>query len=110
MSKRNIYFPSELIKDLNHIVRCQKYEALVHVFKDLDLDNCEYLSLDEGDAKLLIRLVDIEMSKAILMYPFTDDEEQNYNPEHEEKYDDVMMGIYEKTHYYIQSEFEGIAS
>lgn len=26
--------------------------------------------------------------------------------EHEEKHDDIMMEIYEKTYYYLQSEFE----
>jgi hypothetical protein len=110
MSKRNIYLPNELIKELKNISLDQGYTALFHVFENVDLDNSEYLSIDEADAKLLIRLADVEMSKAILMYPFTDNEEENYNPEHEEKYDDVMMGIYEKTYYYIQSEFEGVKS
>ncbi|GAB2191807.1 hypothetical protein [Sessilibacter sp. MAH2] len=110
MSKRNIYLPNELVKELGEIVSNQGYEALFHVFRNVDLDTSEYLSIDETDAKLLIRLADIEMSKAILMYPFNDDEVENYNPEHEEKYDDVMMGIYEKTYYYIQSEFEGLKS
>lgn len=108
MSKRNIYLPNELIKELGVIVHDQGYAALSHVFKNIDLESTEYLSIDESDAKLLIRLADIEMSKAILMYPFNDDEEENYKPEHEEKYDDVMMGIYEKTYYYLQSEFEGL--
>ncbi|WHI45382.1 hypothetical protein ACJJIW_08875 [Microbulbifer sp. JMSA004] len=110
MSKRNIYFPNELIKELNEIVVNQGYDALLHVFKNIDLDNSEYLSIDENEAKLLMRLADIEMSKAILMYPFTDDEEENYDPAHEEKYDDVMMGIYEKTYYYIQSEYGDLES
>lgn len=110
MSKRNIYLPSELIKELGEIVLSQGYEALFHVFKNVDLDGSEYLSIDEADAKLLLRLADIEISKAILIYPFTDDEEENYNSEHEEKYDEVMMGVYEKTYYYIQSEFEGVES
>ncbi|WP_353302150.1 hypothetical protein, partial [Sessilibacter corallicola] len=108
MSKRNIYLPNELIKELGEIVFSQGYEALFHVFRNVELETSEYLPIDESDAKLLIRLADIEMSKAILMYPFTDDDDENYNSEHEEKYDDVMMGIYEKTYYYLQSEFEGI--
>jgi hypothetical protein len=108
MSKRNIYLPNELIKELGVIAHDHGYVALSHVFNNIDLENSEYLSIDESDAKLLIRLVDIEMSKAILMYPFNDDEEENYNPKHEEKYDNVMMGIYEKTYYYLQSEFEDL--
>ncbi|GAA3937982.1 hypothetical protein [Litoribacillus peritrichatus] len=106
MSKRNIFLPNELIKEISVIVHNQGYAALSHVFKNIDLENAEYLTIDESEARLLIRLADIEMSKAILMYPFNDDEEDNYNPEHEEKYDDVMMGVYEKTYYYLQSEFE----
>jgi hypothetical protein len=110
MSKRNIYLPNELIQELSEIVSCQGYEALFHIFENIELEASEYLLIDEADAKLLVRLVDIEMSKAILMYPFTDDDNENYNSEHEAKYDDVMMGIYEKTYYYLQSEFEGITS
>jgi hypothetical protein len=50
-------------------------------------------------------MVDIELSKAILKYLFNEDGHPLYNSEHEEKFDDIMMGIYEKTYYYLQSEF-----
>lgn len=110
VSKRHIYLPNELIKELFEIVSEQGYTALSHVFENVDINKGEYLSLDVSDASLLLRLADIEISKAMLKYPFTDDEEDNYDPMHEEKYDDVMMGIYEKTYYYLQSEFTELKS
>lgn len=48
------------------------------------------------------------MQKAILQYPNNEADSPNYDAEHEEKYDDIMMGIYEKTYYYVKSEFPDI--
>ncbi len=106
MSKRNIYLPAELIQELYELSDKESYQSLEPIFRSVKPGITEYLSLNLADAQLLIRLADIEMSKAILKYPFNDDEDPNYDPIHEEKYDDVMMGIYEKTYYYLQSEFK----
>ncbi len=106
MSKRNIYMPNELVKELSEIVDAEGYVSLMQIFEGVNPNEAEYLSIDVHEAKMLIRLADIEMSKAILKYPFNEDDDPNYDPVHEEKYDDVMMGIYEKTYYYLQSEFE----
>jgi len=65
----------------------------------------EYLSVDQDTAVNLLRLANIEMQKALLKYPYTDDEDEKYNPDHEAKFDDVMMGVYEKTYYYLRTEF-----
>ncbi len=108
MSKRNIYMPNEIIQELKEIAEAENYDALKDIFIKVNSGTSEYLSLNLDDAKKLIRLVDIELSKAILKYPFNEDDDPKYNPVHEEKYDDVMMGIYEKTYYYLQAEFKDL--
>lgn len=59
----------------------------------------EYLNLNEEEARNLLYLADIEMKKAILKYPNNEEDDPEYNKEHEEKYDEIMMGIYEKIYY-----------
>jgi len=95
----------ELIDNIFSIIQQEKYETLDNIFKEYVKGATEYLNVDEKDASNLLKLVDIEMQRAVLRYPNNEDDGPNYNPEHEEKYDDVMLGIYEKTYYYIQSEF-----
>lgn len=113
MTKRKIYLPNALIQELADIVKTQAYTALMPVFSEVscsgeEASSTEYLSLDLSDAKLLIRLADIEMSKAILKYPYNEDDDPQYDPLHEEQFDEIMMGVYEKTYYYLQSEFPAL--
>lgn len=108
MATRKIFIPSEIVSELRDIVVREKYSALLSVFQGSADEDIEYLDLSEHDAKNLLRLADIEMLKALLRYPHNEREDPLYDPEHEERYDDVMMGIYEKTYYYIQSEFKNL--
>lgn len=108
MATRKVYIPSEIISELRDIVVREGYSALLSIFEEGAGEDIEYLDLSEQDAKNLLRLADIEMLKALLRYPHNETEDPLYNPEHEERYDDVMMGIYEKTYYYIQSEFKNL--
>lgn len=68
----------------------------------------EHLDLDENDARNILRLADIEISKALVRYPHNEEDDPLHDPEHEARYDDVMMGLYEKTYYYIRATFEGL--
>jgi hypothetical protein len=105
MASKKVFVPSEIISELYAIVVREGYSALFPVFKQGVGENIEYLDLSEQDAKNLLRLADIEMSKALLRYPHSEEDDPLYDPKHEEGYDEIMMGIYEKTYYYIQSEF-----
>ncbi len=108
MSKRKIYFPAELVGQLGIIVQQEQYVALNKVFAKHGPGEMEYLELDQSDALNLLKIADIEMQKAILKYPNNEDDMPDYDPEHEEQYDDVMMGVYEKTYYYVRAEFPDI--
>jgi hypothetical protein len=104
MIKREVLMPSELSEEITEIVHREGYFVLYEAFPDPKELNTVFLSQDEAEA--LINLAVIEKKKACLMYPFYDDEHPNYNKEHEEKFDDVQMGIYEKTIYYVESAFQ----
>lgn len=98
--------PSELIDKIYDIYKREKYQALNDIFSRYAKGDTEYLSLTESEAQNLLRLADIEMSKALLKYPHNEPDDPEYDPSHEEAYNNIMLGIYEKTYYYIQSEFK----
>lgn len=95
MFRINVYFPTELIDEIYSIVIQEGYEALKPLFDSYIEAKTDYLSLDPDAAVNLLRLANIEMQKALLKYPYTDDEDEKYNPDHEANFDDVMMGVYE---------------
>ena len=96
--------PMELVEEIAQIVQKEKYQVLMDAFPDLDTTPPIFLSQDEANA--LIELAFIEKKKARLMYPYYDDEHPNYSEKHEAMFDDVQMGIYEKTIYYVESAFK----
>ncbi|VAW60450.1 hypothetical protein MNBD_GAMMA11-3413 [hydrothermal vent metagenome] len=104
MIKREVVMPVELVEEISAIVHKEGYTALKDVFPYNDLPPVVFLSREEAEA--LIVLAVIEKKKAWLKYPDYDDESPDYNEKHEEMFDDVKMGIYEKTIYYVESAFK----
>ncbi len=104
MIKREVIMPEELINEVAQIVQREDYEVLKEAFPDRDTRPPIFLSQEEAEA--LIDLAVIEKMKARLKYPYYDDEHPKFSEEHEEKFDDVQMGIYEKTIYYVESAFK----
>jgi len=104
MIRREVQMPIELIKEIAKIVTREGYSVLKDTFPNKAVGTPIFLSQDEAEA--LIELAVIEKKKARLMYPYYDDEHPKYNEEHEEKFDDIQMGIYEKTLYYVESAFK----
>jgi protoporphyrinogen oxidase len=58
------------------------------------------------EAQEITNIARIQVLDALLKFPYWDDSEPNYSPEHEDKFQDVQMGIYEKTVYYVSQHFE----
>ncbi len=104
MIKREVIMPAELIQEIAGIVENEGYEILKDAFPDENSQAPIFLSQEEAEA--LVTLAVIEKKRAWLRYPHYDDEDPNYNEEHEKKFDDVQMGIYEKTIYYVESAFK----
>lgn len=96
--------PIELVEEIAKIVTKEDYLALKHVFPDGRASSTIFLSQEEVEA--LIELAVVEKKKARLRYPHYDDEHPEYDEEHAEKFDDVQMGICEKTIYYVESAFK----
>lgn len=104
MIKREVLMPVELLEDIAQIVHKEGYQALKDAFPNVDIKPPIFLSQEEAEA--LIDLAVIEKKKARLIYPYYDDEHPKFSEEHEEKFDDVQMGIYEKTLYFLESSFK----
>lgn len=104
MIKREVIMPGELIEEITELVHQEGYTALKEAFPAGATQSHVFLSQQEAEA--LIILAVIEKKKAWLRYPHYDDEDPLYDEEHEEKFDDIQMGIYEKTIYYVESAFK----
>ncbi|MGN6653670.1 hypothetical protein [Trinickia sp.] len=104
MDKREVLLPVELIGEIAGIVHKEGYTALMRAFPAGGVPLPVYLSEDE--AADLIALAVIEVKKARLRFPYYDDEHPEYDRRHETEFDEVKMGLYEKTIYYVESAFE----
>lgn len=102
MVRREVEIPIELIDEISEIVNREGYKILQERFP-INVEPPIFLSKEEADA--LITLAVIEKKKARLKYPYYDDH-PNYNEEDEYNFNDVQMGIYEKTIYYVESAFK----
>jgi hypothetical protein len=104
MMKREVLMPKELVGEIARIVHEEHYLALKDAFPSADTKQPIFLSEEEAEA--LIDLAVIEKKKARLKFPYFDEEHPRFNKEHEQKFDDIQMGIYEKTIYYVESAFK----
>jgi hypothetical protein len=103
MIKREVTIPAELVSQISAIVHDECYVALQNSFPH---DQTPPIFLSEEEAEALILLAVIEKKKAWLKYPYYDEDHPQYSEEHARKFDDVQMGIYEKTIYYVGSAFK----
>lgn len=55
---------------------------------------------------MLIDVARIEMLDASLKYPFWNEDFPNYDPSHEEAFQDIQMGVFEKTIIYLDQVFK----
>ncbi|GAA6168010.1 hypothetical protein [Sessilibacter corallicola] len=104
MIRREVLIPPELVEEIAEIVDKENYLILKEVFPSIDVKPPIFLSIEEAEA--LIDLAVIEKKKARLKYPYYDEDHKKYDQSHEEKFDDIQMGIYEKTIYYVESAFK----
>ncbi len=94
-----IIFPSILKLQLKEIAIKREYPI---VSKILDRGGPEELVINsQAEAQALVNVARIEMLEASLRYPFWDEDQSNYDPKHEELFQDVQMGIFEKTVSYL---------
>jgi hypothetical protein len=103
MIKREVQIPTELVENICQLVREERYEALVEAFGGEVEPSQIFLSVEE--ARALITLAVVEKRKAWLRYPYYDEDHPRHSTDHETKFDDIQMGLYEKIVYYVGAAF-----
>lgn len=103
MVKREVSMPPDLVQLIGKIVHAEGYTALMDAFKK---NQQPPIFLSKEEAEALIALAVIEKRKAELKYPYRDETHPQHSPEHEQYFDDVQMGLYEKTILYVGAAFK----
>lgn len=104
MIKRDVVMPIELAREIYEVVHNENYAILKNAFPTRDMRGPVFINQEEAEA--LIELAIIEKKKARLRYPYYDDEHPLYSETDKDNFDDIQMGIYEKTIYYVGSAFK----
>ncbi|WKJ91434.1 hypothetical protein QZJ86_04690 [Methylomonas montana] len=101
-------FPSILKLQLKKIAEERGYPVVSAV---VERGEAEELVLNsEDEAQALVNVARIEMLDASLKYPFWNDDLPNYDPKHEDAFQDIQMGIFEKTVMYLSQEFKIVST
>lgn len=73
--------------------------------------NAEELVLhSESEAQALVNMARIDMLDASLKSPFWNEDLPNCDPRHEDAFQDIEMGIFEKTVMYLGQEFKIVST
>ena len=108
MMSKVIPFPSILKLQLKKSAEERGYPIASTV---LARGNPEELVLhSENEAQALVNIARMEMLDASLKFPFWNEELPNYDPRHEDAFQDVQMGIFEKTIMYLGQEFRIVST
>lgn len=101
---QSIAFPDSVKADLLKIATAGSF---VRAKEILVRGNPDELVLESADeAQIVVNVARVEMMKTILQCPFWDEDDPRHDPVHEERFHDVVNGLYEKTVSYIGQDFE----
>ena len=65
------------------------------------------LVLESADeAQVVVNVARVEMMRTILQFPFWDEDDPRHDAAHEERFHDIVNGLFEKTVSYVGQEFE----
>lgn len=108
MMSKVIPFPSILKLQLKKSAEERGYPIASAV---LARGNPEELVLhSENEAQALVNIARMEMLDASLKFPFWNEDLPNYDPRHEDAFQDIQMGIFEKTIMYLGQEFRIVSA
>ena len=103
MSK-TIAIPENIKEALRKIARERQYHLVLEILAREK--SAELVLADDDEAQAIVDVARLEMLDAMLRYPFWSDDSPRYNTAHEEAFQDVQMGFFEKVASYIDSEFD----
>jgi len=99
-----IEYPATLKAQLLKVASARKFPQ---VQKILARGGPEELVVEtQEEAQALVNVARLEVLEARLRYPFWDEDSPEYDPAHEDAFQDVQMGIFEKTVMYVGQAFE----
>jgi hypothetical protein len=103
MSK-TITLPSELKEALSVIATERRYPLVREILARGKAD--ELILEDKHEAQVIVDVARVQMLEAGLRYPYWNEDSARYNKAHDEAFQEVQMGFFEKVAMYIGQEFE----
>jgi hypothetical protein len=101
---KTISFPSELKEALSAIATEQRYPLVREILARGKAD--ELVLKDKHEAQVIVDVARVQMLEAGLRYPYWNEDSTKYNKAHDEAFQDVQMGLFEKVVTYVGQEFE----
>jgi len=101
---RAIAFPDSLKADLQKLAVSCNYVLAAEILLRGGPDELVLESNEE--AQVVANVARVEMMRTLLQCPFWDDEDPRHDPAHEERFHEVVNGLFEKTVSYIGQDFE----
>ena len=99
-----ITVPSDIKTELYEIASASGYPQVLEILSRGSEDEIVVESLIEAQA--IVNVARSKMLEALLKYPYWDDTSTPYDEEHEEAFQEVQMGLFEKVASYIGQEYD----
>lgn len=101
---RTIAFPDSVKADLQKLASRGKYPRAAEI---LARGGPEELTLETAEeAQIVVNVARVEMMTTLLQCPFWDEDDPRHDQSHEDRFHDVVNGLFEKTVSYISQDFE----
>lgn len=101
---KSIAFPASLKTEIRRIADEQAYPLVAEIVARGNADELVIKSTDEAQA--IVDVARRERLDAGLKYPFWDEESPRYDTRHEDAFQDIQMGFFEKVVMYVGQEFD----
>lgn len=102
--KKTIPFPSSIKSEITKIAHDRNYPVVMEIMGRGTED--ELLIESREEAQAIVNVARIEMINAELKYPFWDEDSPQYQSSHEDAFQEVQMGLFEKVVMYLGQEFQ----
>ena len=105
---KSIAFPASLKTEIRRIAAEQDYPLVAEIVARGNADELVVDSREEAQA--IVDVARRERLDARLKYPYWDEESPRYDTRHEEAFQDIQMGFFEKVVMYIGQEYDIVGS
>jgi hypothetical protein len=99
-----IAFPDSVKEDLQKLAVVGGFVRAREILARGKPDELVLESAEE--AQIVVNVARLKMMKTALQCPFWDEEDPRHDPAHEERFHEVVNGLFEKTVSYIGQDFE----